>query len=105
MAAAPFARLEQRLTAVVIDRLSNVVAHTASGSVPALFEIDSTEFFDSKGADFTLRYAGPNTLARGDIITVSGSQLVADNTELLVAEKPKPIGTGTEYIAQLVRAA
>lgn len=104
--ATPFALLEQRLTAAVSARLSNVVAHTAAGEFQAQFDIDTTEFFDgTKGADFTLRYAGPNTLARGDILTIEGSPLVGADVDLQVAEKPRAVGAGHEFIAQLVRAA
>ena len=103
---APFALLEQRLTAAISARLSNVIVHTATGEFPAQFDIDTTEFFDgAKGADFTLRYAGPNPLSRGDYIRIVGSPLVDESAELQVYEKPTPLGAGYEYTAALVRAA
>lgn len=102
---APFADLEHMLTDVTMSMLANVIVTPQSGvAFPAQFDVGSTDFFESaRGCDFTLRYAGAGTLARGEIVTIAGSPLVADDIELQVAEKPRPQGAGYEFIAPLVR--
>ena len=104
---APFAALEQRLTTGVQSRLCNVVVIPAVGDpFAAMLDVDTTEFFDGvRGADYVIRYAGPNPLNRGDYIRIIGSPLVDESTELQVYEKPTPLGAGYEYTAALVRAA
>lgn len=104
---APFAALEQRLTTGVQSRLCNVRVATESGQlIAAQFDLVVDALFDGvRGADYIIRYAGPNPLNRGDYIRIIGSPLVDESTELQVYEKPTPLGAGYEYTAALVRAA
>lgn len=103
---APFADVESALTEVTMSMLANVVVTPSEGEpFAAMFDVDTTEFFDSaRGADYVLRCAASHSLERGDTLTVSGSPLVAGDVVLTVAEKPRPVAAGHELIAPLVRS-
>lgn len=104
---APFAALESMLTHVTMAQLANVRVATESGQlIAAQFDLVVDALFDGvRGADYIIRYAGPNPLNRGDYIRIIGSPLVDESTELQVYAKPTPLGAGYEYTAALVRAA
>jgi hypothetical protein len=103
---APFAAIEAMLTNVTMAQLANVQVATEAGQlIAAQFDLVVDALFDGvRGADYIIRYAGPNPLNRGDFIRVIGSPLIDETTELQVYEKPTPLGAGYEYTAALVRA-
>lgn len=105
MTATPFAALAQRMTSAVYARLADVECNANGVTFAAMLDVDTTDFFDTaRGVDFVLRYAAGPVLERGDTLTVAGSPLVPQGVDLVVSERPRPLSSGHECIAPLVRA-
>ncbi|WP_068635019.1 hypothetical protein [Thauera butanivorans] len=101
---APFAEIEDMLTEATVGMLADVVV-TPDGGEPfaGMLSLNDTDFFDGvRGCDWLLRYAAPAALQRGQNLTLAGSASAPAGV-LRVAEKPRALHGGREFVAPLAK--
>jgi hypothetical protein len=103
--AAPFASIDDDITAATLSALADITVIPGEGGAPfpAILDIADTRFFETaRGCDWIIRYAArcPPLTAR-QTIHIKGSRKIDPRTPCQIIGEPTPLAGGREYTAPI----